>query len=139
MYYFVARTYLLRERLIYTVGDRFLFKLPGYLFRIQFELSIYFDRFFFVGWGIISEAFNVSPGTIQSCSNILKDGNMLAISPGGVYEAQFGNNNYELLWRRRLGFAKVAIDSKAVGDIFSGDIINKFCPVLISAYHTHVH
>lgn len=29
MYYFVARVYLKRERLIYTVGDRFLFKMPG--------------------------------------------------------------------------------------------------------------
>ena len=32
---------------------------------------------------------------------------------GGVYEAQFGNNYYELLWQQRLGFAKVAIESKA--------------------------
>lgn len=29
MYYFVARVYLKRNRLIYTVGDRFLFKMPG--------------------------------------------------------------------------------------------------------------
>ncbi|XP_063701070.1 DGAT1/2-independent enzyme synthesizing storage lipids [Culicoides brevitarsis] len=92
MYYFVARVYLKRDRLIYTVGDRFLFKLPG--------------------WAIIAEAFKVSPGTVQSCSKVLKDGNYLAISPGGVYEAQFGDNYYELLWGRRVGFAKVAIDAK---------------------------
>lgn len=67
-----------------------------------------------LGWGVISDALKVSPGTIQSCSQILKDGNLLAISPGGVYEAQFGTNYYELLWRNRVGFAKVAIDSKAV-------------------------
>ena len=30
MYYFVARIYLKYDRLIYTVGDRFLFKLPGW-------------------------------------------------------------------------------------------------------------
>uniref|UniRef100_A0A336KMQ7 CSON011024 protein n=1 Tax=Culicoides sonorensis TaxID=179676 RepID=A0A336KMQ7_CULSO len=92
MYYFVARVYLKRNRLIYTVGDRFLFKMPG--------------------WAIIAEAFKVSPGTVQSCSKVLKDGNYLAISPGGVYEAQFGDNYYELLWGRRVGFAKVAIDAK---------------------------
>lgn len=29
-----------------------------------------------------------------------------------MYEAQFGNNNYELLWKNRIGFAKVAIEAK---------------------------
>lgn len=94
MYYFVARVYLERNRLIYTVGDRFLSKLPG--------------------WSVIAEAMKVSPGTIQSCVSILNEGHQLSISPGGVYEAQFGNEFYELLWRQRLGFAKVAIESKVV-------------------------
>lgn len=93
MYYLNSRMLLQRERLIYTIGDRFLFKLPG--------------------WGTISEAFHVSPGTVQSCVSILKDGNLLAISPGGVYEAQFGDHYYELLWRNRVGFAKVALEAKA--------------------------
>lgn len=94
MYYLVARVCLTRDRLIHTVGDRFLFRLPG--------------------WGIIGEAMKVIPGTVPICAGILREGNVLAISPGGVYEAQFGNNNYELLWRQRYGFAKVAIDAKAV-------------------------
>lgn len=93
MYYLNSRMLLQRERLIYTIGDRFLFKLPG--------------------WGTISEAFHVSPGTVQSCVSILRDGNLLAISPGGVYEAQFGDHYYELLWRNRVGFAKVALEAKA--------------------------
>lgn len=67
-----------------------------------------------IGWGIISEAMKVFPGTVPICANILKEGNLLAISPGGVYEAQFGNSNYELLWRNRYGFAKVAIEAQAV-------------------------
>lgn len=92
IYYLIARVVLERERLIYTVADRFLFKIPGF--------------------AIISESCHVSPGTIQSCVSILKDGNMLAISPGGVYEAQFGDNCYELLWRNRIGFAKVAMEAK---------------------------
>lgn len=94
MYYFVARIYLERDRLIYTVGDNFLFKLPG--------------------WQIIADAFKVSPGTVQSCTNVLKEGNYLAISPGGVYEAQFGDNQYKVLWGKRIGFAKVALESKVV-------------------------
>ncbi|XP_036342548.1 transmembrane protein 68-like [Rhagoletis pomonella] len=92
MYYLNSRIILQKDRLIYTIGDRFLFKLPG--------------------WGTISEAFHVSPGTVQSCVGILKEGNLLAISPGGVYEAQFGDQYYELLWRNRVGFAKVALEAK---------------------------
>ncbi|KAL5276766.1 TMEM68.2 family protein [Megaselia abdita] len=93
MYYFCARVILQKDRLIYTVADRFLFKVPG--------------------WSLIADAFHVSPGTVSSCANTLRDGNLLAISPGGVYEAQFGDHYYELLWRNRTGFAKVAIESKA--------------------------
>lgn len=58
----------------------------------------------------------VIPGTIQTCSNVLKEGNLLAISPGGVYEAQF-SHRYNLMWKRRLGFAKVALDAKVVRQI----------------------
>lgn len=94
MYYFVAKIYLEYDRLIYTVGDRFLFK-------------------FVPGWKIIAQALKVSAGTVKSCTETLNRGNLLAISPGGVYEAQFGNNYYELMWQKRLGFAKVAIESKA--------------------------
>ncbi|XP_023720361.1 transmembrane protein 68 isoform X3 [Cryptotermes secundus] len=64
------------------------------------------------GWSIICEAMKVIPGTVQICSNILKENNLLAISPGGVYEAQFGDAYYRLMWKKRLGFAKVALDAK---------------------------
>ena len=33
---------------------------------------------------------------------------------GGVREALFGDQNYQLIWKERKGFAKVAIDAKAV-------------------------
>lgn len=67
----------------------------------------------FLGFSIIAECMKVIPGTIQTCSNILKENNLLAIAPGGVYESQF-SYNYELMWKRRLGFAKVALDAKVV-------------------------
>ncbi|XP_031847204.1 DGAT1/2-independent enzyme synthesizing storage lipids isoform X3 [Nomia melanderi] len=92
LYYFISKVLLLNSKLIHTVADRFLFKCPG--------------------WSIISDVLKVIPGTIQTCSNILKEGNMLAISPGGVYEAQFGDSYYELMWKKRVGFAKVALDAK---------------------------
>ncbi|XP_023720360.1 transmembrane protein 68 isoform X2 [Cryptotermes secundus] len=92
LYYFISRCILFKNRLIHTVGDRFLFNIPG--------------------WSIICEAMKVIPGTVQICSNILKENNLLAISPGGVYEAQFGDAYYRLMWKKRLGFAKVALDAK---------------------------
>ena len=64
------------------------------------------------GWSLLMEVFKVIPGTVSSCSAILNEGDLLAIAPGGVYEAQFGNEYYELMWRNRLGFAKVAIQAK---------------------------
>lgn len=67
----------------------------------------------FAGFSIIAECMNVIPGTIQSCANVLKEGNLLAIAPGGVYESQF-SHNYDLMWKKRLGFAKVALEAKVV-------------------------
>lgn len=92
LYYFLSRVLLFNSKLIHTVADRFLFKMPG--------------------WSVISDVLKVIPGTVQICSTILKEGNMLAISPGGVYEAQFGDSYYRLMWKKRLGFAKVALDAK---------------------------
>ncbi|XP_066590987.1 DGAT1/2-independent enzyme synthesizing storage lipids [Prorops nasuta] len=92
LYYFISKVFLFNSKLIHTVADRFLFNAPG--------------------WSIISDVLKVIPGTIQTCSTILKEGNMLAISPGGVYEAQFGDSYYQLMWKKRLGFAKVALDAK---------------------------
>lgn len=39
MYYFVASIYLKYDRLIYTVGDRFLFKLPGWKIIAQVKFN----------------------------------------------------------------------------------------------------
>uniref|UniRef100_A0A1B6CJS1 Phospholipid/glycerol acyltransferase domain-containing protein n=1 Tax=Clastoptera arizonana TaxID=38151 RepID=A0A1B6CJS1_9HEMI len=107
LYYFISRVYLLKNRLIHTVADRFLFKMPG--------------------WAIISEAMKVIPGTLQTCSAILKENNLLAISPGGVYEAQFGDSYYRVMWKKRLGFAKVALDAKVpIIPIFTQNVRESF-------------
>ena len=37
------------------------------------------------------------------------DGNFQGLAPGGVYEAQFGDNQYKVLWRERLVFARAAL------------------------------
>lgn len=92
MYYFTARLYLRRRQLIHTVADRLLFKIPG--------------------WKNLLEGLCVIPGTVATCANLLRAGNPLAISPGGVYEAQFGDHYYSLKWKQRTGFAKVAQEAK---------------------------
>lgn len=92
MYYFIARMLLFKRRHIHTVADRFMFKIPG--------------------WASLLEGLCVIPGTVQTCAGVLREGNALAISPGGVYEAQFGDHYYRLNWKSRIGFAKVAQEAK---------------------------
>ncbi|XP_011161432.3 transmembrane protein 68 [Solenopsis invicta] len=92
LYYFTSKMFLNNSKLIRIIADRFVFKIPGFF--------------------IILNTLKIIPGTVQSCSAILKQGNSIVISPGGVYEAQFGDSNYELLWQKRMGFAKVALDAK---------------------------
>ncbi|XP_019753349.1 transmembrane protein 68 isoform X1 [Dendroctonus ponderosae] len=106
IYYFLAKVYLSRNRIVHTVADHFLFKIPGF--------------------SILSDCMRVIPGTVQSCSKLLKEGNYLAIAPGGVYEAQF-SLNYSLMWKRRLGFAKAALESKVpVIPIFTENLREAF-------------
>ncbi|XP_061724282.1 transmembrane protein 68 isoform X2 [Cydia pomonella] len=92
MYYFIARMLLFKRLHIHTVADRFMFRIPG--------------------WKTLLEGLCVIPGTVGECVAVLQKGNPLAISPGGVYEAQFGDHTYKLHWKNRLGFARVAIQAK---------------------------
>lgn len=66
------------------------------------------------GLGSLLEAFEVTPGSKTQCVNLLKEGHMLSISPGGVREALFSDHNYEVIWGTRAGFAKIAIEAKCV-------------------------
>lgn len=56
------------------------------------------------------KVFNITPGTVEDCMARLKDGHLLCIAPGGVREALFSDpSSYNIMWARRLGFAKVII------------------------------
>lgn len=92
LYLVSYRIYLKTGRMMHAVGDKFLF-----------IFSIY---------NVFADCFNVSAGTVESCVKVLETGEIMCIAPGGTYEAQFGDENYELLWRNRLGFAKVAMEAK---------------------------
>ena len=59
------------------------------------------------------ESLELTPGSRDECINLLKENNIVFIEPGGVREALF-SSNYETLWGGKTGFAKVAIEAKAV-------------------------
>uniref|UniRef100_A0A8C7MH01 Transmembrane protein 68 n=1 Tax=Oncorhynchus kisutch TaxID=8019 RepID=A0A8C7MH01_ONCKI len=95
-YYFLAKVIIQKGRIVHSVADYFLFKVPGKIFTLLLEV------------------FSVIHGPQKECVKALKSGHLLGISPGGVREALLSDETYPLLWGKRKGFAQVAIDSKVV-------------------------
>lgn len=93
MYYILARLYLLTKRRLRNVAATFLFHFPGLLL-------------------LLDVLGAVEGRTREQCVAILNNGEWLAISPGGVREALFSDENYKMIWNGRKGFAKVAIEAK---------------------------
>uniref|UniRef100_A0A8D0BUI7 Phospholipid/glycerol acyltransferase domain-containing protein n=1 Tax=Salvator merianae TaxID=96440 RepID=A0A8D0BUI7_SALMN len=91
-YLLVLRIYRLTGRFCYSTVDHAVFTIPG--------LKIFLH------------AHRVDHPTREECVEILKEGNLLGIGPGGVREQNYGDNNYKLIWRKRKGFADVAIKAK---------------------------
>ncbi|XP_010889670.1 transmembrane protein 68 isoform X2 [Esox lucius] len=91
-YYFLANVIIQKGRIVHSVADHFLFKVPGFK--------------------LLLEVFSVIHGPQEECVKALKSGHLLGISPGGVREALLSDETYPLLWGKRKGFAQVAIDSK---------------------------
>uniref|UniRef100_A0A7E4W3Z6 PlsC domain-containing protein n=2 Tax=Panagrellus redivivus TaxID=6233 RepID=A0A7E4W3Z6_PANRE len=90
IYYLLSKCLLYKNRPLHVVGDKFVFKIPG--------------------WGKLCKVFCVTPGTVDDCIANLREGNLLIIAPGGVREALFSNPvNYQIMWGHRLGFAKVVL------------------------------
>lgn len=71
----------------------------------------------FLGFKLLLEVFSVMHGPQEECVRALKNGHLLAISPGGVREALFSDETYRIVWRRRKGFAQVAIDAQVVSKL----------------------
>lgn len=92
-YYLNARFLLLRKRLMWTVAATFLFKLPG--------LKLFM------------EVIQATPGNVQQIAETLRSGEIVSVAPGGIREAQFSNEYYELVWNGHLGFAKAACAGQA--------------------------
>ncbi|EGT48509.1 hypothetical protein CAEBREN_19245 [Caenorhabditis brenneri] len=93
VYYLISKLVIHKNRSLHCVGDKFIFKIPG--------------------WRPLCKLFSITAGTVEECTEELKEGNILCIAPGGVREALFSDPNvYDILWGKRLGFAKVIIGSK---------------------------
>jgi len=106
-YYLVNRVLLLKEVMIHSVVDKFLFKVPGFK--------------------LVLEVFCCTPGTVDTCAEQLKEGKILGLSPGGVYEAQFGDHNYKIMWKNRLGFARAVLQAGVpVLPVFTENIRESF-------------
>jgi len=106
-YYLVNRVLLIKETMIHSVVDKFLFKVPG----IKLVLDV----------------FCCTPGTVDSVAERLAEGKVLGLAPGGVYEAQFGDHNYNIMWRERLGFARAALKANVpVIPVFTENIREAF-------------
>jgi len=69
---------------------------------------------FIAGLKLLLEVTGVMPGTREECLSALKNGHLVSISPGGVREALFSDESYQLMWGNRKGFAQVALDAKVV-------------------------
>jgi len=91
-YFFLAYMTVHRQRTPLSVVDLFMFKLWGV--------------------GTILKMVRATPGTVEGCAKDLTEGNLLGLAPGGVYEAQFSDHNYKVLWKNRVGFAKIALKAK---------------------------
>nr|XP_009507457.1 PREDICTED: transmembrane protein 68-like [Phalacrocorax carbo] len=90
--YFLSRLFLWKKRICLSVADHFVFRLPGLK--------------------LLLEVTGIMPGTREECLVALKNGHLVSISPGGVREALFSNESYQLMWGNRKGFAQVALDAK---------------------------
>ncbi|XP_013929176.1 PREDICTED: transmembrane protein 68-like [Thamnophis sirtalis] len=91
--FFLARIFFLKNKLCcYTVVDHFVFKLPGLK--------------------MLGNNLKMITGSKEECLRALKSGYWVAISPGGTREAIFSDETYNILWGKRQGFAKVALEAR---------------------------
>ncbi|XP_063156034.1 DGAT1/2-independent enzyme synthesizing storage lipids-like [Candoia aspera] len=107
--FFVAKFYANTGRLVHSVIHCFFHLIPGI-------------KLFFKVTGCIE-------GNQANCVELLKKGHLVGIAPGGLREQNFSDENYNLEWGTRTGFAQVALKSKV-------PIIPLFTQNLREAYRT---
>ena len=78
-------------RIVQSIVDRVLINIPG------FEM---------VGRGC-----GALTGTRDQCTDMLKKGHLIGVAPGGGYECQLGTHDYPVMWKKRTGFAHIALNA----------------------------
>ncbi len=62
-------------------------------------------------WGRLLESFGTVDGTRENCARLMEAGESILVFPGGGREvAKRKNEKYRLIWKERLGFARMAIE-----------------------------
>jgi 1-acyl-sn-glycerol-3-phosphate acyltransferase len=79
-----------RGRIVRALGDRAQFKVPG--------------------WRNMLKRFGVVEGTRANCAELMQRGELILVFPGGGREvAKRKGEHYKLVWKNRMGFARMAI------------------------------
>ncbi len=62
------------------------------------------------GWRDLLRSLGAVPGTRENCSRLLEAGEAVLVFPGGGREVmKHRGEKYELIWKERIGFARLAI------------------------------
>ena len=65
------------------------------------------------GSGEILKKFGIVPGTRPNTRELMRRGDLILVFPGGAREvAKRKGERYQLIWKKRLGFAKMAIEGR---------------------------
>ena len=103
----VCHVLLRKDRLIRSIVDRVLLWVPG------FEL---------IGHGCGAHVSNRA-----KCIQMLRQGHLIGIAPGGGYEAQLATSDYPVMWKKRTGFAHIALEAKVpIIPVFTENIRETF-------------
>lgn len=107
------------ERPLLFVGNHTLFGLldvPLMFFELWKERRIFLrglgDHLHFKVpvWGEFLRSFGVVDGTRENCAALMRAGEAVLVFPGGAREVfKRKGEHYKLLWKERLGFAKMAL------------------------------
>ena len=62
----------------------------------------------------VVEALGAQEGSQENAKQLLRDGNIIAVAPGGMHEAiRPSTKKYRIYWKKRFGFIKLAFESQS--------------------------
>ena len=94
MFLLAAEIFQNTGRVMRPLGDRLIFKTPGVK--------------------DFANAIGVVEGNMQNAIELLNDGNLVAVAPGGMFEAiRPSEERYEIRWDKRKGFCRLAMDAQS--------------------------